>query len=210
MRNNPLASFATVAAVVSFGLLGWAIGCKGGDATTPSGAGPGDGTSCGADVSSDDHNCGACGHACDAHFYCKAGTCEAGCPDRVLYVSKSGDDHNYGCSRVAPRKTIAATIALARDIGARGHEIHVCQGTYTESGLSLDYPVSLGGAYDCVSWTRTSGYGMAGNFDGAHPTLLEHDGASGATLSIRGASVGADVTIDGLTIHGGNVDQGGG
>ncbi len=202
---------ALAAAIASVGLLGWASGCKGSSDTGPqSGAGPDNRQTCGADLTSDVRNCGACGNACAENHYCKAGACEAGCPDRVLYVAPTGDDLNTGCFQNAPRKTIGATIALARNLGMIGHEVHVCQGTYTEAGLSLDYPLSLRGGYDCTSWTRASTFGMAGGFDQGRETILAHDGGAGATLSIRGSGVDAQVLVDGFTIRGGDGNQGGG
>jgi len=76
----------------------------------------------------------------------------------------------------------------------------VCAGTYVEGGLSLDLPVSLRGGYDCASWSRSEG----------QETVLDHDGGSGATLSIRGTTVGSAIAVEGLTIRGGRGDQGGG
>ncbi|WP_394822706.1 right-handed parallel beta-helix repeat-containing protein [Pendulispora albinea] len=212
MRTHGLARFGIAAVLAGFVALAWGSGCGGSDGkgTDPPPGQPGISNACGADLTSDLRNCGACGHSCEANHYCKAGSCEPGCPAGVLYVSNAGDDHNYGCAQTAPRKTIGATLGLARALGMKNHEIHVCAGTFRENGLAIDHPVSLRGGYDCTTWTRTEGYGMAGGFDGVNQTILEHVEAGGATLGIRGASVGPQVRVDGLTIRGGQFAQGGG
>ncbi|WP_394837067.1 right-handed parallel beta-helix repeat-containing protein [Pendulispora rubella] len=196
-RLPALAGFASTALLM---LLLWASGCQS-DNSSPGQQGPDDRpNTCGADLTSDVRNCGECGHECGANHYCKASKCEAGCPERIFYVSNAGNDLNYGCSQAAPRQSIATTIELARSLGVTTHEIRVCAGTYVEGGLSLEHPVSLRGGYDCASWARADG----------RETVLQHDGGSGATLSIRGTRVGPSVTVEGLTIRGGSGAQGGG
>src|SRR5687767_7686305 len=96
---------------------------------------------CPADLANDSNNCGRCGRVCDTNSYCKAGQCVLGCHDRIIYVSTKGNDANPGCRLDAPKRTIAAAIALARGTAAEGHAIHVCGGSYDEPFLTLDYPV---------------------------------------------------------------------
>ncbi|WP_394847555.1 right-handed parallel beta-helix repeat-containing protein [Pendulispora brunnea] len=195
-----LPALAALLGMAGMATLVWASGCQS-DNSSPGQQGPDDRpNTCGADLTSDVRNCGECGHACGANHYCKASKCEAGCPERIFYVSNAGNDLNYGCSQAAPRQSIAKTIELARSLGVTTHEIRVCAGTYVEGGLSLDHPVSLRGGYDCATWARAEG----------QATVLEHDGGSGATLSIRGTSVGPSITVEGLTIRGGGGAQGGG
>jgi hypothetical protein len=177
-----------------------ASGCSSnGSPSAPAAPGPGS-PDCGADLSSDVRNCGVCGNVCGANTYCKAGGCVPGCPERTLYVSPAGDDLNYGCSKDAPKKTLGNALSTARENHIEGHTIQVCEGTYSERGLSLDLPISLRGGYDC-SFAGTGKKTILDNADVA---------TSGATLNVRGAEVTSSVLVDGFTIRGGGGDRGGG
>lgn len=133
-----------------------------------------------------------------------------GCADGIVYVSPSGQDSNSGCRPSAPKATIGGAIAYVKTLGLKGHEIHVCRGTYEEAGLVLDYPVSLRGGYECSLWTRREPFGFTG-FDPTTGRAVPFDttnasivGATGAEIAfeVRDAAVTRDVFIEGLTIRG--------
>jgi hypothetical protein len=127
-----------------------------------------------------------------------------GCPDQILYVSGSGDDANDGCTPDTPKQTVRGAIAYVKTVGAIGHEIRVCRGTYSEAQIVVDYPVRLMGGYECTTWKQTPTYGYP-TFDTTNETVLVNAAPAAdatATLAVRGAQVGADVVIDGFTVEG--------
>lgn len=77
-------------------------------------------------------------------------------------------------------------------------EVHVCQGTYTEEALVLDYPLSLLGGYDCGSFKKANGGTLIA--DG-------NKGANRTALTVRGAALTRAISISGLTIRPTNADQ---
>lgn len=150
--------------------------------------------------------------SCDAGIANDAGSVL--CPGGVTYVSTTGDDAWDGCSPCFPKKTIAAAIgqvATAVKTPADGGagtpvtEIHVCKGSYAESGLTLSVPVSLLGGYDCTYWTRTATYGYP-TFDGTNATTVTNANAAAQSatfiVSAAKAAIGHGVTIDGFTFQG--------
>jgi hypothetical protein len=147
--------------------------------------------------------------SCDAGIANDAGAVL--CPSGVVYVSAAGDDSVDGCSPCAPKKTIVAALAqvasaLAKapdgGAGAPVTEIHVCKGSYSESGLALTVPASILGGYDCATWTRTVTYGYP-TFDGTNATVVTNGNASAqaATLTVT-AALGSAVHVDGLELQG--------
>jgi hypothetical protein len=189
-------------------------GCEGG-ACTPTGTRDAAGTTladsggtiltCGdADVTSDENDCGQCGHVCSGPTpRCLTSTCVAGCPGGIVYVAPTGADSNDGCTKTTPLATITRALAVVSSQNAAGEEIHVCKGTFTEDDMVVDYPVSLRGGYDCATWARTASFGYP-QFDGINATVLATTAAnpSGNTLAIAGNTIGAAVVIDGLTVEG--------
>jgi hypothetical protein len=125
-----------------------------------------------------------------------------GDPIGVIYVSAAGDDANDGLTQSAPKKTIAAAIADAA-VRPEVTEIRVCEGQYLEFDLDLAIPASLLGGFECASWERSKGYGYP-TFDAMHETIVENGDAlsTSNTLRVRGASLGREVRIDGLTVLG--------
>jgi hypothetical protein len=119
----------------------------------------------------------------------------------IVFVSWSlGADTNDGLSMARPKKTIASAIAAAGALS--GPEVHVCTGTYVESALALTSAVTLKGAYDCATWTRTAAYGYP-TFDKVNETIIQNAsyGAQAMTLNVAG-TVPSSVVIDGFTIQG--------
>lgn len=209
-----LRSMAIAAALIAAALGGCGSDPEGhGEAPSPMGndLGP----QCTAELSSDANNCGECGNVCGADHLCKAGQCVPGCAGGVVHVSSRGNDASSGCSEGSPKRTVGAALDAARALRLEGHAVHVCEGTYAETGLALDHAVSLRGGYDCATWRRADGFGQQPVDDasgGAHPTILENAdaAASGATLNVRGEAVTSAVIIDGLVIRGGGGSRGGG
>jgi hypothetical protein len=110
----------------------------------------------------------------------------------VVYVAPSGRDDASGCAPATPKLTIGAALTA---VGELPREVHVCKGTYAESGLSVAYV--LRGGYDCITWTQTTDYGFP-TFDGVNDTVIS--GLDSASVTLTAAS-GARL-VDGLIIHG--------
>jgi hypothetical protein len=107
----------------------------------------------------------------------------------ILYVSPQGEDGHSGCSPSAAKRTIGSVSAL-------GKEVHVCKGSYQEGPVTVTG--TLKGAYDCMSWTRTAGYGYP-LFDGTNETVIS-PGQAGAVVTVQGDAT--TILIDGFTIIG--------
>jgi hypothetical protein len=126
----------------------------------------------------------------------------------VVYASvEAGSDTNSGLSPAAPKKTLVAAIAAAIALDA-GAEVHACAGTYAETALDLNGAVSLRGAYDCATWTRTATFGYP-TFDHANDTIVENanPAVQSGTLDVSG-TVPSSSVVDGLTIVGAPVLDG--
>jgi hypothetical protein len=121
----------------------------------------------------------------------------------VLFVAPSGDDANSGCDPAAPKRTLGRALADARSRLPGLAEIHVCKGSYDESALTLDLPVTLRGGYDCAQWQRASQFGWP-TFDATNETVIENGdyAASRDTLLINGDQVRATTIVEGFTIRG--------
>ncbi len=148
------------------------------------------------------------------------------CPgdERFLYVSPKGNDTNDGCSAAKPKATIkAAVTAITKaragstaDGGVNGWEVHVCAGTYKESQLVVEYPLSIRGGYDCGSFKRDDGFGYAKGFASANETILqngayspEYNSPLSFVLRRQDTKITRTTTlIDGLTIDGGEGNSG--
>jgi len=157
---------------------------------------------CETDLRTSEKHCGACGKPCGPRELCESSACVPGCAGRVVYVSTSGSDANDGCQRDKPKRTIGGAIALVRTIGAVAHSIHVCRGIYAETALTLDYPVSIFGGYECSTWERVPEYGFP-KFDRTNESVIV-DGASpatGVTLKIAGTTITDAVVVDGVTLR---------
>jgi hypothetical protein len=185
MRSLRWACAITVAASVA--TVAW-VGC-GGDAFT-TGGGPDSGTIDSAveasdapiDVSSD----------------------SIGPLGKVIFVSASGgDDTRPGTDPLRPVKTIAVGVLRAANLNVTGAEVHVCEGTYPENGLTIKGNVALLGGYACATWMRTSTYGYP-SFDMKHQAIITAPSASAVppTLVVQGASVTSATVIDGFSIVG--------
>lgn len=138
--------------------------------------------------------------ACTASQQCVNGACVPGCVDGIVYVSADGDDTNSGCDKTKPKKTIGGAYAFLQTLNAVGQEVHVCRGTYAEN-VSLTYPASLRGGYECALWTRT-----ANLKDHVNETILAP--SSGIALDVSGTKIDGSITIDGLSIHGADAPSG--
>jgi hypothetical protein len=114
-----------------------------------------------------------------------------------LFVSTEGSDAAPGGSPRAPKRTIASAIGAAKQAGAAGRRICVCDGTYPENQLLLDHPVSIYGGYSCVDFTRG-----AVKAD-ALRTIIENGGTANCTLDVRGSGIDRSVVLDGLRVRGG-------
>jgi hypothetical protein len=146
----------------------------------------------GADGPADDGG-GADGPADDG------GGADGPVPAALFYVSAaSGDDARDGASPSTAKKTIAAALVAAKAAPSLA-ELHICAGTYEETGLVLDAPISLKGGYGCATWTRLGGYGYPG-FDTANETVIAS--TTSPTLLVQSASVTRATILDGLTILG--------
>ena len=78
--------------------------------------------------------------------------------------------------------------------------MHACKGTYSEMALSLSAPVSLRGAYDCATWTRTATFGYP-TFDGVNATIVENGSpASQAQTLVLSGNVPSSTIVDGLAM----------
>jgi hypothetical protein len=141
-----------------------------------------------------------CSEACGPRELCESGKCVPGCVGKIVYVSTGGNDADDGCLPDKPKRTIGGALAFVRTISAVGHEIHVCRGTYAEAALTLDYPVSLLGGYECSTWTRVADYGFP-KFDRTNETILQDAApATGITLKVVGSAITSAVLIDGVTL----------
>jgi hypothetical protein len=119
----------------------------------------------------------------------------------IVYVSPAGDDANDGTDRTKPKKTIASGLTRAKSIST-GPEVHVCEGTYSETSLSVSQTLNLRGSYDCTSWQQTSTYGFP-TFDKVNLSVIENANPSlqAATLLVTGA-VAPSAVVDGFAIVG--------
>jgi hypothetical protein len=120
----------------------------------------------------------------------------------IVYVAPSGNDANTGLSQSTPKRSIASAVAYATGSLPPGAQVHVCAGTYAETGLTVQKDVALSGGYDCGTWKRTATYGFP-KFDGANQTIVTNASPStqAATLVV-GGSVTAATVIDGLAVTG--------
>jgi hypothetical protein len=166
------------------------------------------------DVLVDPEHCGACDSPCGAAQFCEAGACAPGCAGKIIHVSQAtGDDANDGCTPDRAMKTIGAAIAFATTVKAVGHAIHVCKGTYDEPGLTLPYPVSLQGSYNCTTWSRAADFGYGpdchglplgpGCFPATNETVVTNSAPAGpaVALAVSGAAIDDAVTIDGFVFR---------
>lgn len=145
-------------------------------------------------------------------------------PDRFLYVSPKGDDKNDGCSPAQPKATIkSAVTAITKaragfqtDGGVLPWEVHVCAGTFKESQLVVEYPLSIRGGYDCAGFKRDESFGYAKGFKSPNETILQNGAYSPEynsplTFLLRRQDTKitrTDTIIDGLTIDAGEGDSG--
>jgi len=145
-------------------------------------------------------------------------------PERFLYVSSKGDDKNDGCSPAKPKATIkSAVTAITKaragfqtDGGVLPWEVHVCAGTYKESQLVVEYPLSIRGGYDCSGFKRDDNFGYAKGFKSANETILQNGAYSPEynsplTFLLRRQDTKitrTDTIIDGLTIDAGEGNSG--
>ncbi len=182
----------------TFGTASDDAGSEGGDAVADS--------TCSPDLTTDALNCGACGNACAEGQVCAASKCVVGCAGSTIYVSKAGDDAKSGCSPATAKSTIGSAIDAAKANHFTGYEIHVCAGPYA-SAVTLDYPISLRGAYDCATWKRTPTFG-APTFDGANLTTISAPGGAPGALRIANASLSSTHVIDGFAVVGPNIANG--
>jgi hypothetical protein len=120
----------------------------------------------------------------------------------VVYVSAAtGSDSNSGFTPTSPKQTLVAAVAAAEALDG-GVEVHACAGTYNETALSLTSSVSLRGAYDCTTWTRTATFGFP-TFDGVNATHVGNASpASQAQTLVVQAGVSSATLIDGLEVVG--------
>jgi Right handed beta helix region len=125
---------------------------------------------------------------------------EAEAPAKVIYVSaETGDDKNTGTAASTPLRSISKAIALRNLAKLADHEIHVCRGRYVEKEFALRDAVILRGGYNCVSWTRSQGFGKAGGFSSNDvSTITSEAGQAAATLS---ASNMPSLVLDGFSIE---------
>jgi hypothetical protein len=125
----------------------------------------------------------------------------------VVYVSATtgNDATNDGLSPSRPKKTIVAGLSAAK--AAHSIEVHVCRGTYNEYGLNLNAALSLKGAYDCTTWTRTAAYGYP-SFDRVNETVIESGNSSMPAALLVSGTVPSSVVVDGFTIRGGSAGTG--
>jgi hypothetical protein len=131
-----------------------------------------------------------------------APVCLSGNDPKVIYVSGKGDDANPGNDPANPKKTITSAVDAVKTQKLQDITVKVCRGTYAESNLMLDVPVSLRGGYDCCTWTRTGTFGYP-TFDGVAETIIASSGAQDApTLTISGLLLNSTVVVDGLTLQG--------
>lgn len=117
---------------------------------------------------------------------------DGGSTGPILYVSNTtGDDTQSGFDPKHPKRTIASALTKAATISGTVPEVHVCAGNYAETALTVSADVNLMGAYDCVSWMRTSGFGYP-TFDGTNATVVTNaaPATQPATLVVRGAVTG--------------------
>jgi hypothetical protein len=146
---------------------------------------------------------------------------EAGAPDAaapadapvgcsVIYVSPAGSDANTGCVQSAPKATIGAAVGYVKTAALTGIEIHVCKGDYPEHTLTIDYPVTLRGGFECALWKRSDPFGWQGfdtmsaraiDFGATNESIIDA-GDAVAALDINGAAVTSAVEIEGFTIKG--------
>jgi hypothetical protein len=124
-------------------------------------------------------------------------------------VSGNGSDMNDGCTLAKPKQTIGAAINYVKVLGATGHSIHVCRGSYVETKLTLDYAVDLMGGYDCATGLRPSDYGYPTFNSNSLSTISTTPPNDGTTtvgtlaLAIPPADAGARaVVVDGLHVVG--------
>ncbi|HQY60818.1 MAG TPA: hypothetical protein PK141_05460 [Polyangiaceae bacterium] len=145
-------------------------------------------------------------------------------PERFLYVSAKGDDKNDGCSPAKPKATIKAAVGaitkaragFQTDGGVLPWEVHVCAGTYKESQLVVEYPLSIRGGYDCAGFKRDDGFGYAKGFKSTNETILQNGAYSPEynsplTFVLRRQDTKitrTDTIIDGLTIDAGEGNSG--
>jgi hypothetical protein len=130
------------------------------------------------------------------------GTSDAPGTCSIVYVSPTGNDSATGCDPTLPRKTIDSAVQYATSLGG-ARAVHVCKGTYAETALTVNAPVSLGGGYDCTSWKRTSTFGYP-QFDGVNETVIQNGdyAASPVTLLVSGPVITSAQVVDGLTVEG--------
>ena len=82
----------------------------------------------------------------------KSNEVSAGLPKEYIYVSqKNGNDNNDGSTRQSPVATITKAFELARSCG----NIILMDGTFSESGITLDYNLTIKGEDD-VKFTGTA------------------------------------------------------
>ena len=128
------------------------------------------------------------------------GGASPGC-DLVHVDGAKGNDESDGCSPSAPMRTIQAAIDRVTSDAKTGSAIAVCAGSY-DGPVTVDFPVSLRGGYDCSTWSRPDDYGYPEFADASRTTITNPEG-SGATLVVSSPVIDASVSIDGFRIEGG-------
>jgi hypothetical protein len=206
MRTTTRSSRAFVAALAAVsGLAGCALVAGLHDRSLEAGGEGGADAGSGADAPGDGAAEGAADSTMPRPPAEGGSTSDASCG--IVYVSTKGSDQSSGCSQGAPKATIASAIS-AVEMGAGGPEVHVCEGTYFETNLTVQSAVTIRGGYACDTWGRPTGFGGY-PLDGAvayYETIIESSDASGAqaTLTVRG-SPGIDAgsfTLEGLKVVG--------
>ncbi len=80
---------------------------------------------------------------------------DASVPDEeIIHVSVQGTDAGADGSRERPFRSLAAALSLAGTARTAGAVIHVCQGEYAETRLSVRTPLTVEGSFDCSTWVR--------------------------------------------------------
>jgi hypothetical protein len=121
-------------------------------------------------------------------------------PPALVYVSvTTGDDANDGRSPSTPKKSVTEALKVAKSVGGLV-EVRVCEGSYGEPSLRIDFDVVLSGGYDCAAFAPSMRNTVLENTDGP--------GGPRATVDLIGSSVTGATVVEGFVIRGAAAGEG--
>jgi hypothetical protein len=124
-------------------------------------------------------------------------------PAPTLYVSQAnGNDGNEGLSTASPLKTLRGALGKIEALNLVGYEVRLCQGTYEETDARVTRALTVRGAYNCGTWTRSGSFGKKGGFRDPNATRITRSKASSETATLT-VDTKDTVSIEGIEVQGG-------